>query len=30
VYKRLDVFERGFFSLYKRSEKKRGRDWWIP
>jgi hypothetical protein len=27
VYKRLDVFERGFFSLYKRSEKKRGRDW---
>ncbi|KAM0893842.1 hypothetical protein ACQ4PT_024856 [Festuca glaucescens] len=27
VYRRLDVFERGFFSLYKHSEKKRGRDW---
>jgi hypothetical protein len=27
VYRRLDVFERGFFSLYKRPEKKRGRDW---
>ncbi|KAM0877229.1 hypothetical protein ACQ4PT_035634 [Festuca glaucescens] len=27
VYRRLDVFERGFFSLYKHSEKKRCRDW---
>ncbi|KAM0864093.1 hypothetical protein ACQ4PT_044149 [Festuca glaucescens] len=27
VYRRLDVFERGFFSLYKRPEKIRGRDW---
>ena len=27
VYRRLDVYERGFFSLYKHSEKKRSRDW---
>nr|XP_051201772.1 uncharacterized protein LOC127315313 [Lolium perenne] len=27
VYRRLDLFERGFFSLFKHSEKKRGRDW---
>jgi hypothetical protein len=27
VYRRLNVFERGFFSLYKHSEKKRCRDW---
>ncbi|KAM0913189.1 hypothetical protein ACQ4PT_012330 [Festuca glaucescens] len=27
VYRRLDVYERGFFSLYKYSEKKRSRDW---
>ncbi|KAM0898444.1 hypothetical protein ACQ4PT_021922 [Festuca glaucescens] len=27
VYRRLDVFERGFFSLYKHSEKKHCRDW---
>ncbi|KAM0826703.1 hypothetical protein ACQ4PT_068699 [Festuca glaucescens] len=27
VYRRLDVFERGFFSLFKHSKKKRGRDW---
>ncbi|XP_051201461.2 uncharacterized protein [Lolium perenne] len=27
VYRRLDLFERGFFSLFKHPEKKRGRDW---
>jgi hypothetical protein len=27
VFRRLDVFERGFFSLFKHPEKKRGRDW---
>ncbi|KAM0825017.1 hypothetical protein ACQ4PT_069842 [Festuca glaucescens] len=27
VYRRLDVFERGFLSLFKHFEKKRGRDW---
>ena len=26
-YRKLDLIERGFFSLYKNSEKKRGRDW---
>jgi hypothetical protein len=27
VYRRLDKFERGFFSLFKNSEKKRARLW---
>ncbi|XP_051197015.1 uncharacterized protein [Lolium perenne] len=27
VFRRLDLFERGFFSLFKHPEKKRGRDW---
>ena len=27
LYRRLDVFERGFFCLFKSSEKKRAREW---